>query len=332
MSAAKKDSFLFESDDSDQQILPFDFLDEDDEDEDLPETVDMKAPDPKDKPAEVPASTAEKEELPEEAAEEKSETESQEEKTEITSKKETEEEIPKVSEFAKTDEIPTTEIEETTKEEAAPKKEKEKKQPDPSEMEKNVEEEKKIATPSGLKPGQILQEARVRKDLSIDQVSQNTKIKSNFIKALEEDDVANLPAAVYVEAYIKTLASLYGIGQKQVLEGISKTKPDGKIVPNELLSHIEEGKQVNFAEEAKVNKFFKIAAIIIIIIILGILLIVNFSGKKENTNPEEIASPNTENITPDPKITSEDLEVFIYPKPFTMTEMEMPAKNGVEGG
>ena len=104
--------------------------------------------------------------------------------------------------------------------------------------------------------GQLLQEGRVRAGLSIDQVSISTKIKKTFIECLERDDFENLPASVYVNAYTRSLCSLYDIDNKLVFSLLNKVK--GKkfdyTVPEEVIQQLEKGKQVNTVQENKVKR------------------------------------------------------------------------------
>ena len=104
--------------------------------------------------------------------------------------------------------------------------------------------------------GQLLQEGRVKAGLSIDQVSISTKIKKTFIDCLERDDFENLPASVYVNAYARSLCSLYNIDRKVVFSLLNKVK--GKnlayTVPEEVIHQLEKGKQVNIVQENKVKR------------------------------------------------------------------------------
>ena len=335
MSSTKKNSFLFDSDDSDQQILPFDFLDEDEEEtikpEEVKKTTAIKEDDskpeteiPSEEKAETPTATIPE---PRAAAEEIEKFgPSADKKSEDHEK--TEAKIAESESSIKNDrkepESTTKEIIPETVKIPAPEKSKPVISP-----KKDNKQAPVISSASGLKPGQILQEARVRKDLSLDQVALSTKIKKSYIEALENGDDTNLPASVFVEAYIKTLCSVYEIDHHQVRQGIVRQKP-GKVVPGELLHHIEEGKQVNFEEEAKINKFFKIAAIIITLLGLAVYSGIKLTGPEKNdqatsTDQPEVAKPETpEKI--EPKITSKDLEIFLYQQPFTMTEMKLPEK------
>jgi len=103
--------------------------------------------------------------------------------------------------------------------------------------------------------GQLLQEARVRCDLSLEQVAIATKIKRQFLESIERDDAEHLPPEVYVKAYVRRLCHHYGLDEEQVLALAAAPPPKAteKAIPNEILQHIEEGKQVNPAEEKRIR-------------------------------------------------------------------------------
>jgi len=295
MNNKNRDHFQFDSNDSNQQILPFDFMEEEDEYKSAGGGIEPEM-DKKE-----PVSSIEKDSVINTSSTEKE-------------KSEEHKEIGKDSEPQKKDQLP-----ETVKITDPLKKEE-------SSVLDSTKKTNIISSSSKIKPGQILQEARVRKDLSLDQVSQATKITKTFIEALEQGDTNNLPAAVYVDAYIKNLCSLYEIDSLQILKGLTKQQKNKKVVPGELLHHIEEGKQVNTEEEAKVNKIIKTAAIIILIIAVTIIIAVKTASPSKVDSPEKqpviAKSETTDQI--EPEITSEDLEIFLYHQPFTMTKMDIP--------
>ncbi len=194
---------------------------------------------------------------------------------------------------------------------------------------------KEIQIQGNFLPGQILQEGRVRADLSVDQVAQETKIKKQYINFLELGDEENLPPKVYVEAYIKQLCRLYKIDSRQVIDILKEDSfpVKSKKVPGELISDIEKGKQVNFREEIRVRKFFKIVAAVIVIVVLTAFLIFKLaipSWKKSSEtveNPVIVDAgelPEAEEKQLAQSITSNDLEVFLVNQPFTMTEINVP--------
>ena len=195
----------------------------------------------------------------------------------------------------------------------------------------------KISSDSSL--GQILREARIRKKLSIEQIAQSTKIKKKFITALEEEKYDQLPAKVYISAYIRTLSAIYEIDPKIVLDKIPKESQHNHI-PDDLINHIQEGKQVNTKEEEKIKKIITIASIAIASIIVLIIIIAIWPSKKQTSakiantatsNTEQMnqqMSKNPSNTSSNHSnfntVTSDDLKIFIYPKPFTMTHAEIP--------
>jgi len=180
-------------------------------------------------------------------------------------------------------------------------------------------------------PGQILQEGRVRADLSLDQVAQETKIKKGFIVALEQGDKENLPPKVYVSAYVKQLCRLYKIESSQVLHSMSdETNNKSKKVSGEILHDIEKGKQVNLQEEVRVRKFFKIVAIVLLVLGVAITFVIKFalpSGKDSSTEIDPGGPVLVEVTEPRQSITSTDLEVFLVSQPFTMSEIDLPKNN-----
>ncbi len=182
-------------------------------------------------------------------------------------------------------------------------------------------------------PGQILQEGRVRADLSIEQVAQETKINKKYIISLEMGDQENLPQGIYVEAYVKQLCKVYRLDPAHVLnsmeiEGITY---EDKKVPGEILHDIEKGKQVNFQEEVRVRKFFKIVGVAIVVLIAIVWIIIKINSKP-TTNPggEAVAPAGTDlsgeivEVQPEKSIAPEELEVFLAPQSFTMTELKVP--------
>jgi len=62
--------------------------------------------------------------------------------------------------------------------------------------------------------GNVLREIREKRSLSADDVSRITKIPVKFIQAIESEDPKKLPARVYLQGFIKNLATLYKLDPK----------------------------------------------------------------------------------------------------------------------
>jgi len=68
-----------------------------------------------------------------------------------------------------------------------------------------------------LTPGEILKRERVKKNLSLTEISKQTKIKEKYLLALENNNWEFFDSPVYIEGLIKTYARFLGLSYKKVL-------------------------------------------------------------------------------------------------------------------
>lgn len=110
--------------------------------------------------------------------------------------------------------------------------------------------------------GRILLDARERSGLNIHEVEEATRIKAEFIEAIEHDDFKALPPPVYVRAYIRSLCALYDFS-KELSEEIQHGIKQGmqNVVPEELIHQIERDKQINVEDEHKFKRMLTIVCV-----------------------------------------------------------------------
>lgn len=72
--------------------------------------------------------------------------------------------------------------------------------------------------------GKILKQSRMKKFLTIEDVSSITKIKENYLVSLEENFVENLPARVYSIGFLKNLADLYDLSTADLIMAYDELK------------------------------------------------------------------------------------------------------------
>jgi cytoskeletal protein RodZ len=65
--------------------------------------------------------------------------------------------------------------------------------------------------------GDLLRRTREEKGLSLDQATQATRIRKEFLQALEEESLDRLPGAVYVKGFLRNYAAYLGLDPQQVL-------------------------------------------------------------------------------------------------------------------
>lgn len=78
----------------------------------------------------------------------------------------------------------------------------------------------------GRKIGPALEQARVQRGLSLDDVEQATKIRKRYLEGLEREDYSMLPDTVYVQGFLKTYANYLGLdGEEMSQEFRSRRRP-----------------------------------------------------------------------------------------------------------
>lgn len=65
--------------------------------------------------------------------------------------------------------------------------------------------------------GDLLRRTREEKGLLLEQVEQETRIRVQFLEALEEEDYDRLPAPVYVKGFLRNYAAYLGLDPQEVL-------------------------------------------------------------------------------------------------------------------
>jgi len=79
--------------------------------------------------------------------------------------------------------------------------------------------------------GQLLKEAREAKFYTLEEVEKATKIKHEFLTALEADNYSQLPSATFVKGFIKNYAKFLKLDQNKLLAIFRREFPKTKQKP-----------------------------------------------------------------------------------------------------
>lgn len=86
--------------------------------------------------------------------------------------------------------------------------------------------------------GELLAGERAKKNLSIEQLKNLTKITPKYLIALEANQFEVLPSATFVKGFIKSLAHVYGLDPQPLLALLRrdfKESADDRLVPHEFI-------------------------------------------------------------------------------------------------
>lgn len=95
--------------------------------------------------------------------------------------------------------------------------------------------------------GEILREEREYHHLSIADLAKRTRIRAEYLEALENNEFELLPAATFVKGYIKTYGTVFGFDYQPLLGLLRrdfKESAKGQLVPREFIKPVLKKRQM----------------------------------------------------------------------------------------
>lgn len=89
--------------------------------------------------------------------------------------------------------------------------------------------------------GEILREEREFHRFTIDDLAKRTRIRTEYLVLLEDNQFEQLPAATFVKGYIKTYGQVFGFAHKPLLAMLRrdfKESARGQLVPREFIKPV----------------------------------------------------------------------------------------------
>ncbi len=83
--------------------------------------------------------------------------------------------------------------------------------------------------------GSFLKSERERKGLSLEHLSKQTRLRMQYLEALEKEDWARLPSPVFIKGFIKTYTKALGLDYREVLGQFQSTIPSHDGLPKPLV-------------------------------------------------------------------------------------------------
>jgi len=74
-------------------------------------------------------------------------------------------------------------------------------------------------------PGSFLREIREQKQISLQSIAERTRISSQYLKAIENEDDSSFPALVYLKGYLRQYAREIGLDPERVVQGYPPLLP-----------------------------------------------------------------------------------------------------------
>ena len=134
--------------------------------------------------------------------------------------------------------------------------------------------------------GMLLAEARTLANHTIRSASAETRIRSDYIEALENDKPDTLPNQVFLRAYVRALIQLYRLDSpsaKRIEEKLEDYEPDTE-VPEKLIEDIGRGGQISEAEARRVKMILIYGSVILLLLVsLVVTSVIGVSMRRSRT-------------------------------------------------
>jgi cytoskeleton protein RodZ len=82
--------------------------------------------------------------------------------------------------------------------------------------------------------GEYLRKERVRKNLSIEEVAESTKIKDCYVRAIEEDRFESLPSPFYIRSFLRLYVKFLNLDPDEVLSRFQWDQQDFTVKPPDV--------------------------------------------------------------------------------------------------
>lgn len=145
--------------------------------------------------------------------------------------------------------------------------------------------------------GKKLRDARLQRNMSLDELQQITKTQKRYLIAIEENDFDSMPGTFYVRAFIRQYANAVGLDGNELVDIY-----DGKDEPEDIESAIQyetldESRTQMYDENSQTKRFMRsLPAIIFSLIGLAIAIVVFYITWQDRQSSPMIQVPDSEVI------------------------------------
>lgn len=142
--------------------------------------------------------------------------------------------------------------------------------------------------------GEKLREARLQKNITLDELQQITKIQKRYLVAIEENEFDALPGTFYVRAFIRQYANAVGLDGNDLVN-IFDGKDTMKSVEETIQFEELDGSRIQMYDEEESSAWIKnLPAIVFSLIGMAILVIVLYISWQNRQDSPIIETPASE--------------------------------------
>ncbi|MBD3309131.1 hypothetical protein GF339_22215 [candidate division KSB3 bacterium] len=119
--------------------------------------------------------------------------------------------------------------------------------------------------------GESLRKERELRGITIEEISQHTKVHHRFLEAIENDDLSALPAKAFAKGFLRSYARMVGLDEDEVITNFEYSH-------RSLHKKNSAGQLTQRASSRSRNRLFLLTMLLIIVLFIAILIMLYAQG------------------------------------------------------
>lgn len=159
--------------------------------------------------------------------------------------------------------------------------------------------------------GDRLRQARLNKNISLDELQQKTKIQKRYLEAIEKGAFNLLPGDYYVRTFLRQYATAVGENGEHlvaVFDGKTELGMTAPVKERTIEARVEGSRMTTYGSEGKRSWLNYVPTILMALIALSILVVVGYLSLQDKKSEPMIATPSSIEVHKTSTSTSETTE------------------------
>ena len=169
--------------------------------------------------------------------------------------------------------------------------------------------------------GEKLQQAREARGITISEVAEQTRISSQYLEAIENNDYRTLPGGIFNKGFVKSYARYVGVDEHEALQDYSRLLVEQQGEKADELKVYKPEVLTDATSSSSSITTIVFAVIILGLMTWGILTLVNYLQETQSTPPAN--SSNTSSNANTPVTSNTNLPVSTVP---TMSNLKVEVR------
>lgn len=140
--------------------------------------------------------------------------------------------------------------------------------------------------------GEQLRLAREARGISLREISEQTRISTRYLEAIESDDYKRLPGGIFNKSFIKAYAKYIGYDEKEALEAYARTAREQGTSPDDVVSTPYQPRVYTDGNSRSPLVTLLLTILILAILSLGVYAAMHWYQRREAAPTDNAQAPN----------------------------------------